>query len=157
MRIELIPALAAFCLAATNVTAQEFKLGDLVIEQPYSPATPRMARTGAGYMTIRNTGTAADALTGVQADFARAELHTTAVDAAGVARMSQVGRIEIPPGETVALAPQGIHVMFLGLSAPFVEGEVLDATLRFERAGEIDVKFNVEARDGGDNEAHDGH
>ena len=36
--------------------------------------------------------------------------------------------------------------MFMGLTAPFAEGDKIDATLVFEKAGEVEVHFNVEAR-----------
>ena len=68
--------------------------------------------------------------------------------------MNHVGRIEIPAGETVKLKPGGLHVMFMGLEDPLTEGENIPATLVFENAGEVEVTFNVEARDG-DHSGHD--
>ena len=73
-------------------------------------------------------------------------IHRTETDAAGVARMVPVEALEIPPGATVTLEPGGTHVMFMGLTAPFAEGDKIDATLVFEKAGEVAVRFNVEAR-----------
>ena len=54
-----------------------------------------------------------------------------------------------PAGATVTLAPQGLHVMFMGLDAPLVAGASIPATLVFERAGEIAVEFKVEPRAAG--------
>jgi copper(I)-binding protein len=39
--------------------------------------------------------------------------------------------------------------MFMGLAAPLTDGEKVDATLVFEKAGEVAVEFNVEARPAG--------
>jgi copper(I)-binding protein len=114
--------------------------------------------SGAGYMTITNTGNDPDRLLEVRADFPRVTLHGTETDAQGVTRMIPVEGIEIAPGETVTLAPGGMHVMFMGLDGdPFEEGERIPATLVFERAGEIAVEFWVEPRNGGmtGHEEHD--
>ena len=105
---------------------------------------------------MTNAGSEADRLVAVRADFPRVELHTTEVDAAAVARMGAVEAVEVPPGATVALAPQGTHVMFMGLTAPLVEGERVPAVLVFEKAGEVAVEFAVEARAATTTE-HGGH
>lgn len=148
----LILALAGAPLAAHEVTTQS-----LVIDHPYALVTPSTAMSGAGYMTIANTGTAPDRLLEVRADFPRVTLHGTETGAQGMTRMIPVESIEIVPGATVTLAPGGMHVMFMGLDGdPFEEGERIPATLVFERAGEIAVEFWVEARDGGMT-GHEGH
>jgi copper(I)-binding protein len=121
-----------------------------VIDHPYALETPATAMSGAGYMTITNTGSEPDRLLEVRADFPRVTLHGTQTEAQGVTRMIPVEGIEIAPNETVALAPGGMHVVFMGLDGdPFEEGERIPATLVFERAGEIAVEFWVEPRDGG--------
>jgi periplasmic copper chaperone A len=150
-----IAALAAAGLAAA-AGAHEYRLGDLTIGHPYAIATPATAKTGAGYLSISNAGSAPDRLIAVEAPFPRVELHTTEVDAAGVARMSAVEAVEIQPGQTVTLAPQGTHVMFMGLAAPLTAGEKIDATLVFEKAGEVAVQFNVEPRTGTSAMDHEG-
>jgi copper(I)-binding protein len=114
--------------------------------------------SGAGYMTITNTGSEPDRLLALRADFPRVSLHGTQTDAQGVTRMVPVEGIAIAPGETVTLAPGGMHVMFMGLDGdPFEEGERIPATLVFERAGEIAVEFWVEPRTGATigHESHD--
>jgi periplasmic copper chaperone A len=124
--------------------AHEFTVGDLTIGHPFAIATPAGARTGAGYLSVTNAGPEPDRLVAVKADLPRVELHATEVDAAGVARMAAVEAVEVPPGETVTLAPQGTHVMFMGLTAPLEAGASLPAVLVFEKAGEVAVEFKVE-------------
>jgi copper(I)-binding protein len=146
MRLSLtIAALAATALAPF-ASAHEFKAGDLTIGHPYAIETPATAKTAAGYLSVTNAGGAPDTLVAIEADFPRVEVHTTETDAAGVAKMVSVGPLEIAPGETVTFAPQGLHVMFMGLSAPWKAGDHVPATLVFEKAGEIPVVFDVEAR-----------
>ncbi len=152
--------LAACILAvglSTTVSAHEFKVGALSIEHPYSFATAPGARTGAGYMTLRNDGSEADRLIEVRAAFPMVQIHMTEVDDGGVARMMQLEGVEIPPGTEVILAPAGNHVMFMGLPDPLVEGGEIAATLVFEKAGEVAVSFSIEARGEASSHEHGGH
>jgi len=64
----------------------------------------------------------------------------------GVARMRPVkGGLEIKPGETVELKPGSFHVMFVGLKKPLAAGEHVSAKLVFEKAGPLDVQYDVMA------------
>jgi copper(I)-binding protein len=147
----LIAALTAACAAY----AHEFTAGPLAVGHPYAIATAATARTGAGYLSITNTGDAPDRLLEVRAGFPAVQLHTTEVDAQGVARMRHVEALEIPAGGTVVLEPRGLHVMFMGLTAPLEAGGTIEATLVFETAGELPVVFNIEER--GDAAPGEGH
>ena len=110
------------------------------------PRDPGDRRLGVAYMTIQNTGSAADAFVGESSPIAQSvEVHETmgmgipapsASDAmGGVAGMSPiptassmasmsgemmgmqpVARMEIPAGGTVQLAPGGYHIMLIGLT-----------------------------------------
>jgi copper(I)-binding protein len=150
-------AVAAAALAWAPLAAHDFRIGDLAIGHPYAPETAPTAKTAAGYLTITNDGATPDRLIEVRSALPRTEIHTTEVDTQGVARMSRVDALDILPGETVELAPQGTHVMFMGLSAPLEAGGTLDATLVFEQAGEVAVQFNVEPRDGAADMDHMDH
>lgn len=147
----LAVAAAAFMALAAPATAQEFKAGDLTVEQPWSRATPAGAQVAAGYMVIRNAGSAPDRLMAVESGISgKAEIHTMAVDDKGVMTMRMVeGGLEIPAGGTVELKPGGYHLMFIGLKAPPKEGEPFAATLSFEKAGPVAVEFAVTGMAGG--------
>ncbi|EAR52524.1 hypothetical protein OG2516_05433 [Oceanicola granulosus HTCC2516] len=152
-----LAALALLALPAAAL-AHEYEIDGLSIGHPVAYETAATAQSGAGYLTITNGGTRPDALIAVVADFPRVMIHTSEMRD-GVARMSRVERIEIPPGETVTLRPGGAHVMFMGLDGdPFEPGETIPATLLFEGAGAVEVEFHVEPRPEGDM-AHgtDGH
>lgn len=137
----LILALAMMPLSAA---AHEYKIGDLVIDHPVAKTTPATALTGAGYLAITNTGDSVDSLLSVEADFQRVMIHDTKVEN-DIASMFHIEAAEIAPGETVTFAPGGKHIMFMGLNGdPFEAGEVVNATLVFEKAGRIEVNFNVE-------------
>ncbi len=138
-------AALSLSLAPGSASAADDAQGGLDITHPVAFETPAMARTGAGFLTITNTGPADDTLLEVRADFPKVEVHTTE-ETDGVARMVHVETLPIPAGQTVTLAPGGLHVMFMGLDAPFEAGDQIPATLVFQSAGEVPVTFTVEPR-----------
>lgn len=156
---KILLATSILMASAIPAFAHDFKAGDLTIDHPIVFETTKTARAGGGYLTITNDGETADRLLSVEADFPRVEVHDTVMDG-DVAKMQKVDGLEIPAGETVELSPGGLHVMFMGLPAPFVEGEEVNATLVFENAGRVDIVFNVEVRpahDHGDHSDHSDH
>src|SRR5947207_198610 len=142
--ISVVFALAA-CLLATGALAQQYKLGSLEIDHPWSRATPKGAKTGGGYVSIKNTGSAPDRLVGGSfADAGKVELHHMTMDQ-GVMKMRPVaGGLEIKPGETVELKPEGYHLMFVGLKQALKKGDQVDGALEFEKAGTVKVQYTVE-------------
>jgi len=53
------------------------------------------------------------------------------------------GGLEIKPGATVTLKPGGLHVMFVDLKHPLQQGKDVKATLKFDKAGNVDVEYPV--------------
>ncbi|MEM9228994.1 MAG: copper chaperone PCu(A)C [Pseudomonadota bacterium] len=136
-------AMAAF-LVSTAATAEPIALGDLTIDKPHSFSTTEGTKSGAGYMMITNTGSEDELLVSASSPLGMTELHKSETDANGVARMiEQEDGIPIPAGETVMLEPGGLHVMFMGLTAPLEEGEQHEVKLVFQNAGEIDLTFDI--------------
>jgi copper(I)-binding protein len=138
---------AAFFLAQLSVApslAAEYDVGSIHIAQPWSRATPKGATAGAGYMTITNKGTTPDKASCVSDDAsAKCEIHSMTMEG-GVMKMRPVeGGLEIKPGETVTLAPSGFHVMFRDLTHPLEEGKTVKATLKFDKAGGVDVEYPI--------------
>jgi copper(I)-binding protein len=132
-------------VAAGPLRASEVKIGDLVITQAWSRATPGGAKVGGGYLTITNQGSTADRLIGGSADVsAKVQVHEMAMNS-GVMTMRPLEQgLVIEPGKTVKLAPGGIHLMLLDLKAPLKQGEKLPVTLEFEKAGKVSVTLDVE-------------
>jgi copper(I)-binding protein len=147
MRRMMTLAIAALiaCVAAASARAQDVKAGDLVITQAWTRATPGGAKTGGGFLTIENKGSAPDRLVGVSADAAgKVEVHEMAMDG-GVMKMRPVeGGLPIDPGKTVKLAPGGLHLMMMDLKSPLKQGEKLPVTLQFEKAGKVAVTLDVQ-------------
>lgn len=129
-------------LAETH--AHEIKVGDIVIDHPWSRQSPMAADVGAGFMRITNTGAADDRLVKVESPVSKTvQLHDMKMDG-DVMKMAEVpGGIAIPAGATVELKPKSLHLMFMGLNAQLREGEEFRATLTFEKAGTVEVDFEV--------------
>jgi copper(I)-binding protein len=142
----LLAATATLACSASASHAADYDVGSIHIAQPWSRATPKGAKAGAGYMTITNKGTTPDKVSCVSDDAsAQCEIHSMTMEG-GVMKMRPVeGGLEIKPGETVTLAPSGFHVMFGDLKHPLEEGKTVKATLKFDKAGTVDVEYPVVA------------
>jgi periplasmic copper chaperone A len=140
-----IVALVACLLAAPCARAEDVKAGDLVISQAWSRATPKGAKIGGGYLTIENKGSAPDRLIGGSSDVAGSiQVHEMTV-INGVMKMRPLENgLTIDPGKTVKLAPGGYHLMLMDLKSPLKQGDKLPITLEFEKAGKVQVSFDIE-------------
>lgn len=134
---------------SSGALGHEIKAKSLQIDHPWIRETPKGAVVTAGYLTITNTGKTTDYLTGASLEGAGgAEIHQTIVED-GIAKMRPMaGGVEIGPGKTVSLEPNGIHIMFTGLTSSFEADTYFDGTLTFRSAGTVRVKFFVEAGPG---------
>jgi copper(I)-binding protein len=144
-RASIAAAGLAVLIAAAPACADEVKAGDLVISQAWSRATPKGAKIGGGYLTIANKGAAPDKLLGGSTDVAGSvQVHEMSMQN-GVMKMRPVeGGLTIEPGKTVTLAPGGYHLMMTDLKAPLKQGDKVQVTLDFEKAGKVRVPFDVE-------------
>jgi periplasmic copper chaperone A len=141
---SVLTLLAAFLLAAPAL-AHDVTVGDLQIIHPHIPQPSASAKAAGGYMVIANNGTEADRLIGVESDIAaKVATHESKVGADGVGTMEHVDFIEIPPGGTVSLQHGGYHIMFMGLKGALVEGEMHKGVLVFERAGRVEIEFQID-------------
>ena len=152
-------ALALAC-AATPLAAQTARPG-IEVGQPWTRATGAGQGVGGGYLSLHNPGKTADRLLGASSPAAeRIELHLMAMEG-DVMRMRQVESVELPPGGRVELKPGGLHLMLMGLKQPLQAGQAVPLTLRFEKAGEVPVRLQVQGSgaqpQGGGHEHGPGH
>ena len=146
MKPTVAIVLLAASFAATPSFARDYKIGSIEIALPWSRATPSTAPSAGGFLTLTNKGNTPDRLIAIETPAAKqAEIHEMKMDGA-VMRMRELENgVVLPPGQTVELKPGGYHVMFMGLKAPFVKDQKVPATLVFEKAGRIDIEFQVDA------------
>lgn len=163
---RIVLAVASLSVLAVPAFAQDdhahpangVSVGDLEISGAFTRATLPSQPVGGGYLVITNTGSDDDRLIGGTASFAGdVQVHEMAM-ANDVMTMRELSDgLVIPAGETVTLQPGGYHIMFMALNAALVEGEHVDVTLEFERAGTIDIEFAVTAAGARSAPGHDGH
>lgn len=138
-------ALGLLLFSVQAPTAHEFKAGSIEIGHPWSRATPGGASVAGGYLVLKNTGTAPDRLVAVASPAAgRVEIHEMAMKDGVMTMRPLPDGIVIPPGGTVELKPGSFHLMLVGLKQPLKEGEMVDGTLTFEKAGSVPVQFKVQ-------------
>jgi copper(I)-binding protein len=144
--ILVVGLAAAATLSSSAASALDYKVGALEIDNPWSRAVPKGAKVAAGYMKITNTGAEPDRLLGGTTPAAGGFMvHEMSMDN-GVMKMRPLpSGLEIKPGDTVELKPSSLHIMMTDLKQPIQRGKPFKATLKFEKAGEVDVDFAVEA------------
>jgi hypothetical protein len=136
----LFVLLAPLPLAAGDAAAT----AAVTVRDAWSRATPPGMTVAAAYLTVTG-GPRPDRLVGAATPrAAMAELHVV-TESDGMSRMRQTDVIEVPAGSTVTLAPQGTHVMLMGLDEPLVAGQQFPLTLQFATAGAVTVTVVVRA------------
>ena len=63
----------------------------------------------------------------------------------GVMRMRQLPKVELPAGETVKLAPNGVHLMLVDLKQPLRPGDKLPLVLSVQSSGMSLTTLKIEA------------
>ncbi|HDZ55417.1 MAG TPA: copper chaperone PCu(A)C [Pseudomonas xinjiangensis] len=130
-------------LISAQLSAHEFKAGDLHIDHPWSRPLPPVAPTGAAYLRIENHGQTADSLLGVRSPIAEyAQMHEH-LHVDGLMKMQQTERVDIASGQTVIFEPGGLHIMLFDLREPLVSGDEFPLTLDFEKAGAVEVIVKI--------------
>ncbi|MGE4305771.1 MAG: copper chaperone PCu(A)C [Novosphingobium sp.] len=117
--------------------------GPITIIDPWAPAMPGGLGTGAGYMVIINNQASDDRLLSASSPWAEhVSLHVSTMDG-NISRMSDLDTLPVPAHGQAEFAQGHNHLMFTGLYAPFVVGDVVPVTLQFERAGKVQVTLHV--------------
>lgn len=120
------------------------KIGDVELTGGFTKAMLPGQPVGGGFVTIHNAGAADDRLVSAESPSAgRVEIHEMVMQN-DVMKMRQLNDgIAVPAGTTVELKPGGLHLMFMDVKKPFVEGETVDLKLTFEKAGSVDLVLPI--------------
>jgi periplasmic copper chaperone A len=141
-----VSAAALLLVLMPGAHAEDYKTGTLTIQQPWARATPGGAKVGAGYLKITNSGTESDRLIGGSTAIAGTlEIHEMSMTNDVMKMKVLPAGIEIKPGATVELKPNSYHLMLMDLKEPLQAGQKFKATLQFEKAGKVDVEFDVQS------------
>lgn len=140
---EMVPVAPSVFLAAALILGATG--APLAVTDGWARATPPGAVNGAGYLIVQNPGPAADRIVAVTSPVARrTELHSMSMAGGKMTMRALDEGLEIPAGGTVKLAPGGLHLMFLDLTAPLVAGQKIPVTLELQKAGKITVELVVQ-------------
>lgn len=136
----------SLALVAAVALAAPALADGIEVDDAYAIASRPDAPSGAAFMVIRNDGGPPDRLIGVRSGVAaRTELHTHIQGADGMMQMVHVTEgWALPTDGEILLVRGGSHVMFMGISEPFVDGAEIALTLIFEVAGEVNVAVPVD-------------
>ena len=163
MRKLILPLAAALALtAASLITAhsyaedaaaphpmgQDIEIGSLKISGAWTKAMLSGQPVGGGYLTIENTGAEADRLVSVTSSASPdVEIHEMKMEGDVMNMRQLTDGLEIPAGGKVELKPGGYHLMFMAVPESFKEGGTIKITLKFVKAGEVEVALPVAAAD----------
>jgi periplasmic copper chaperone A len=151
-RVALATTTVFLGFFSSQLVAHDYTAGSLQIAHPYAVPSVFAAQNGAAYIrAITNKGEAADKLLSASTPAAQTvELHTMKMDG-DVMRMREISALPLPPKSEVTLrhddrGANGYHLMLMKLAKPLNVGDRFPVTLRFEKAGAVDVMFVVQPR-----------
>jgi hypothetical protein len=146
--------LASVFMTSVAFASNEVKVGNLKIENPQARATVPAQKMSGGFLKIENKGGADKLLSASSPASKSMELHTMTMDG-NVMKMREVKAIDIPANGTVELKPGGLHLMFIDLKSQLKPGLSVPVKLKFEKAGEVEVKFKIGGYPAHGEPAHD--
>lgn len=142
------PTFAVFILAALTAgplfAGDAGSTADIRIERPWSRVTPPGTPVGAGYMMIVNTADEPDRLIAAESPTAgRVQIHRSVKKDGTSSMVHQKDGVVVPPDGRLEFRPGDYHLMLMQLEDPLEEGQRVPVTLRFERAGRVEVELIV--------------
>jgi copper(I)-binding protein len=135
---------SAIAMLALSLFAAEPALaGELAVTNAWSRTTPPGVTVGVAYFTLKNNTGKSDRLLKISSPVAsKVQVHRTEI-LDGIARMREVAVLHVDAGQTLEFAPNGMHLMLMGLKKPLVEGKKFELELQFEVAGPRKVRVFV--------------
>ena len=146
MKIKHFTMAIALFAVTLVAPAQEFKVGQLSVHNPWARPLPPVSKNGAAYLSVTNHAMHAERLVSASTPIAgHVEFHTH-VRSGEMMMMQRLEAVEIGAHGTVNMVPGGMHVMLIGMKKPLIAGESFALTLNFENAGSTVVAVTIEAR-----------
>jgi copper(I)-binding protein len=135
-------ALLAACLVTLGAAAAHAQAGALSAQEAWIRAVPG-SDVAAAYLTLHNAGTQPVVVVGVRSPAAgMAMIHETAL-VGGKSTMRPHERLRVGAGETVRLAPGGLHIMLQMLNRTLAPDDDVPLVLLLEGGGSVEVIARV--------------
>jgi hypothetical protein len=115
---------------------------EIAVTHAWARASPPGAKVGAVFVTVENKGDTELRLVGAASAAATSVTVHETVEEDGVSKMRHAEPV-IAPGETLEMRPGAVHVMLMGLNTPLKEGDIVDVTLDFGKAGLVEAAAKV--------------
>ena len=106
-------------------------------------APPDAEAATAGYLTLVNRGSAADALVAATADVGRARRAPPDPRLSGLIRWNASATVGPGAGRPRGARPGSCHLMLIGLGETLTPGQAVTLTLQFRRAGRVTTRAEV--------------
>ena len=136
--IPMAVALAMIVMTTLNLTAAASDR--LTFSDVQLRATTAGMSSSAVYLKITNNGISDDKLIAARAAIAqRIEIHSMEMDNEVIRMRAINGGLVIAAGDSLALAPGGLHIMLMGLNTDLAPGTKHEIILVFEKAGDINL------------------
>ena len=145
-RREWVAVVALALAGCASLPPGVVRQGAIRIDHMVMPATDAAGADVAAYAGFDNRG-GDDRLLAIECDCAAAvELHAVVRDGDKVT-MTNTFPLALPAGARTEVRPPGIplHFMLMGTTRRFAAGDRVPMRLRFERAGDVEVVFTVDA------------
>lgn len=142
--MQPLPNAILLLLAAGPILAAAPVPGPIMVSHAWAPAPAKPGDDTPLYMTIINNGEIPDSLVRTRCPFADfAEKVTVDSGGEGSPSTREVKAIPVPAGQTVALRPDGYHIVLLHTTQALHPGQVVGCTVTFQKSGERLIEVTV--------------
>lgn len=148
IRAVLTASIAVSQLFSGLATASErsgpWKFGQIVVEQAWARMSPDTPKTATVYLTIRNKSSDDDLLLAVESPAAQSSaVYASSATSGKAAQDALPFGVPLPGRGEIALKPDGIHIVLVGLSGALKPGDLLPVRMVFRDQGPIDFEIRV--------------
>jgi copper(I)-binding protein len=145
LRAGLVMGIFSLCATAQ---AHGYDAGEVRIDHPYAtPSPPGELSAQVYFRALKNRGQRPDKLLSARTPLTTAMAWQHIDNTQGAVRKTTVAAIDIPAHADVPMrhnSPQGHTLTLRGLPRPLAVGDRFSLWLRFEQAGEVEVKVVVQ-------------
>ena len=135
--------LMLFALLSTPLVAATPAADEVSVVDAYVRTVPPGQPNSAAFMQLHNNSATSHAIVKAQSPVSKVvELHTHIMED-GMMKMRQVAQIDVPAQGSTTLAPGGLHVMLIGLTADLTPEQRVPVTLIFEDGSQTTIQAPV--------------
>jgi copper(I)-binding protein len=126
--------------------AEGVTLGDLTITGGWVRTTTN--DVSAAYLMVQNAGLEDTLVAAASPISPMVQLHEVITEGGSSKMQQKEGGFPVPAQGMVELKPGGYHIMLMDLTEPLEEGDMVEVTVTFEKAGEVTLTLPVQKAEG---------